>query len=128
MKGIRLLGLLTGLIPLLLGCGPSGATPATGADIRGTITNLHQADAQSREGGIVGSVLIEGVIEEDTQFDRASVTITDKTRIFEQKGEERRAVTFESLAIGQRVEARFTGPVLESYPVQVRASEIVILK
>lgn len=128
MKSIRLSVSLIGLISLLLGCGPSGATPSTGADIRGTITDILQADAQSREEGMVGSVFIEGVIEEDTQFDKASVTITDKTCIFEQKGQERLPVTFESLKIGQRVEARFTGGVLESYPVQATASEIVILK
>lgn len=128
MKSIRLLGLLMGLTSLLLGCAPSGAAPSAGADIRGTITDIYQADAQSREEGIVGSVLIEGVIEEDTEFDRASVTITDKTRIFEQKGQERLPVTFDSLKIGQRVQARFTGGVLESYPVQATASEIVILK
>jgi len=128
MKSIRLSVSLIGLISLLLGCAPSGATPSTGADIRGTITDILQADAQSREEGIIGSVLIEGVIEEDTQFDKASVTITDKTRIFEQKGQERLPMTFESLKIGQRVQARFTGGVLESYPVQATASEIVILK
>jgi len=128
MKSIRLSVSLIGLISLLLGCGPSGATPSTGADIRGTITDILQADAQSREEGIIGSVLIEGVIEEDTEFDKASVTITDKTRVLEQKGEDRLSVTFESLKIGQRVEARFTGPVMESYPVQATASEIVILK
>ena len=128
MKSIRLLGLLIGLISLLLGCGPSGIIPGAGADIRGSITDIQQADAQSREEGIIGSVLIEGVIEEDTEFDKASVTITDKTRVLEQKGEDRLSVTFESLKIGQRVEARFTGPVMESYPVQATASEIVILK
>lgn len=128
MKSIRLLGLLMGLTSLLLGCAPSGSAPVAGADIRGTITDIYQADAQSREGGIIGSLLIEGVIEEDTQYDKASVTITEKTRIFEQKGQDRLAVTFESLQIGQRVEAWFTGPVMESYPVQATASEVVILR
>jgi hypothetical protein len=128
MKSIRSVGLLIGLISLVLSCGPSGAILDTGADIRGSITNIHQADAQSRDKGIIGSLLIEGVVEEDTKFDKARVTITDKTHIFEQKGEDRRPVRFESLEIGQRVQARFTGPVMESYPVQATAIEIVILK
>jgi hypothetical protein len=128
MKSIRLVGLLIGLITLLLGCAPSEATVGTEADIRGNITTIHQAEAQRREEGVIGSVLIEGVIQEDTEFDRASVTITDKTRIFEHAGQEHRPVTFESLEIGQRVQARFTGPVMESYPVQATAIEIVILK
>jgi len=128
MKSIRLVGLLIGSISLVLGCVSSHPIDSTGADIRGDITSIHQADAENGEKGIVGSILIEGVIEEDTEFDKASVTITDKTRIFEQKGQDRRPVTFESLKMGQRVQARFTGPVMESYPVQATASEVVILK
>jgi len=127
MKSIRLAGLLIGLMTLLLGCGPFGAGGG-GVDIRGNITSIHRADTQSQEKGIMGSILIEGAIEEDTGFEKASVTITEETRIFEGEGQERRTVTFEALQVGQRVEARFTGPVMESYPVQATAREIVILK
>ena len=42
--------------------------------------------------------------------------------------QERRPATFEALQVGQKVEAWFTGPVAESYPVQAVASDIVILK
>ncbi len=135
MKSIRLawllIGLMTlliGLMTLLLGCGPFGAGESGQVDIRGNITSIHRADTQSQEKGIMGSILIEGAIEEDTQFDKASVTITEETRIFLQEGQERRPVTFEALQVGQRVEARFTGPVMESYPVQATAREIVILQ
>lgn len=127
MKSIKSALLLIGLMTLLLGCGPFGAGGG-GVDIRGNITSIHRADAQSQEEGTIGTVLIEGAIEEDTGFDKASVTITEETRIFEQEGQGRRAVTFEALQVGQRVEARFTGPVMESYPVQATAKEIVILK
>ncbi len=92
------------------------------ADIRGNITNIQQAD------GTAGSVLIEGALEDDTQYDRAVVNITDQTRILKQEGEERVPAAVEDLEVGQRVEAEFTGPVLESYPVQATASEIVILE
>ncbi len=128
MKSSRLVVLLMGLMVMLVACGPSGAGVGTQADIRGTITNINRADAQSREKGIIGSVLIEGATEEDTEFDKASVTITDKTSIFQQEEQGYVRVTFESLEIGQRVQARFTGPVMESYPVQATASEIVILR
>lgn len=128
MKGSRSVVLLLGLMVMLVACGPSGAEVGTQADIRGTITNINRADAQSGGKGIIGSVLIEGAIEEDTEFDKASVTITDKTGIFQQEGQGYSRVTFESLEIGQRVQARFTGPVMESYPVQATASEIVILR
>lgn len=128
MKSIRLAASLIGLVSLFLGCALPGATPDGDADIRGTITSIHPANTESEEKGIIGSILIEGVVEEDTEFDKASATITDETRILEQKGEDRRAVGFEALQVGQRVEARFTGPVMESYPVQATAIEVVILK
>ncbi|MBE9572285.1 MAG: DUF3221 domain-containing protein [Proteobacteria bacterium] len=128
MENIRMAGLLIGLLSVVLGCGRFHAIDCSGADIRGTITNIHRVDAQKGEKGFIGSIRIEGVREEDTKFCKASVIITDKTRIFEQKGRDRYRVTFETLKIGQKVEARFTGPVAQSYPVQANALEIVILK
>jgi len=126
---MRLVGsmLLVILLSLGLGCNSFSVTDGA-ADIRGNVVSVHQADKQSREKGIIGSLLIEGTIEKDTKFDKASVTIRDKTRIFEQKGRSRRRTTFDSLKIGQKVQARFSGPVLESYPAQATAAEIVILK
>jgi hypothetical protein len=125
---VRLVALVIGLILSVVGCGPSNATEATAADIRGTITYIQRANSQSRKKGIIGSVLIEGVMEVGTKLDKASVTVTDKTRIFEQKGHSRHLVEFEYLKIGLRVQAQFTGPVAQSYPVQAMASEIVILE
>ena len=104
------------------------STDGTGADIRGQITDIQQADASNKAQGIIGAILVEGVREQDTQFDRASITITDKTRLLEEQGQDRRPVTFESLKTQQRVQARFIGPVAETYPVRATASEIVILK
>lgn len=99
-----------------------------GADIRGTVTSIHPANPEGQASGLLGSVLIEGSVEADTQFDKAAVTITGQTRIVQQQGQDRRPASFESLAVGQRVQARFTGPAAESYPVQATAAEIVILE
>jgi beta-N-acetylhexosaminidase len=120
-----LAGLLIGLLLLTVGCAPTETTPKTSPAIRGSITNRNAAGGQ---GGLVGSVLVEGNIEGDTQFDKASIAITSETQIFEQVEQERRPATFEALQVGQKVEAWFTGPVAESYPVQAVASDIVILK
>jgi hypothetical protein len=140
MNRIRSMVLLLCLLLLLMACGMPGDTAGTdgmgaspindtvnkgidvmNAAIRGNITELQQAD------GVVNTVRIEGELEDDTQYDRAMVTITDETRIFRQEGQERVAATVTDLQ-GQRVEADFTGPVMESYPVQATASEIVILE
>jgi len=128
MKRVRIVVLVIGLLPLVLGCGRLRAIEAGGVDIRGDVTNIYWADVQRRERGILGSILVEGILEKDTKFDKASISITDKTRIFEQRGPNRRPVTFEALDIGEKVEARFMGPVLKSHPVRAKALEIVILK
>jgi len=56
------------------------------------------------------------------------VTIKDETLIFEQDGENHRQVTFEALETKQRVQVWFSGPVLESYPMQGTAQQVVIIK
>lgn len=98
-------------------------------DIRGKITHVRRAEPGGAvDDRLIGSILIEGVKEPDTKFDRASVRVTDETKIFVQRDKGRRQASFDDLRAGERVEARFTGPVMESYPVQANASEIVILK
>ena len=104
-------------------------------DVRGLVTAIQKTDAQNSGnlafGRTIGSILVEGAIEDDTTFDKARIRVTDKTRIFQQEGGERHPVTFDSLKIGKglaKVEVQFTiGPVAESYPVQAGAAEIVIL-
>lgn len=133
------------LLPLLLGCStpesaprpasPAGpeprrtATPGEPAaperiDIRGVVTSIQRAGAG---GDRIGTVLIEGIREPDTTQDKASVTVTSSTRIWRREGSGRRAATFDDIAVGSRVEARFEGPVRESYPVQATAGEVTIL-
>ncbi len=104
-------------------------------DIRGLVTAVQRTDAQNSGnlafGRTIGSILVEGAIEDDTTFDKARIRVTDKTRIFQRERGERQAVTFDSINIGKvsvKVEVQFTiGPVAESYPVQATAAEIVIL-
>jgi len=56
------------------------------------------------------------------------VKVTDKTKIEKTDGKERKEATFEDLKKGARVEATFTGPVADSYPVQATAKAILILE
>jgi hypothetical protein len=105
---------------------PVGSAAGTGAgctdpDIRGTITDIALNDNTI-------TILVEGEQTADTSFDRASVTVTEQTSIMKHISEhERHQVTIDALERGANVEACFTGPVLESYPVQATASEVVIL-
>jgi hypothetical protein len=113
------------------GCGSGGDKDGSpdqvneGADIRGYVTSISVVEGGQND--VLGSVLIEGEREEDTSFDRANVTVKEDTRVYIENGGERVEAAFSDLGVGQYVEAAFTGPVAESYPVQATASEIVVL-
>jgi apolipoprotein N-acyltransferase len=125
LKTALLIGALLAIAFLfIMGCGLSNTAYGKKADIRGNITNI----TKTTEQNIIGSILVEGNIEKDTKFDKASITITRQTRIFEYKDSKLVKAHFASLQIGQKVQALFTGQVLESYPVQVKAIEVVILE
>ena len=98
------------------------------ADMEGRVTEVRQADPQDRAKGLLGAISLEGAGQGGTQIGRASVAVTDKTRLFELEGQSRRPITFEALETEQRVQIRFLGPVAETYPVQATADEIVVLK
>ncbi len=123
---LPLAGLCATLVLSACGAGSSGATDNS-VDIRGSITKVSQADASAQAKGTLGAIMVVGAKEADTKYDRASVRITTETSIFEQQGQSRGRATFAALKVGQRVQARFTGPVAESYPFQATAGEIVIL-
>jgi len=118
MKRITLTSLLTAILLLVWGCGPANSGQA---DIRGNITTLEPLNG-SRD--IIGIILIESTINTD----KARTTITDKTRILVQEGDKQRPADFAALQVGQTVEATFTGPIAESYPVQATAGQVVILR
>jgi Protein of unknown function (DUF3221) len=105
----------------------SGTHRQDDADIRGNITNIHRAGDATGNDKLLGTIMIEGVKEANTNFDKASARVTNETRIFDRRGKERKPASFDTLKTGQKVAARFVGPVAESYPVQATASEIMIL-
>jgi hypothetical protein len=127
---MRLLKIILLLVTILIiaflfitGCSLSSI--GTKADIRGKIINI---DKNTEDRNIIGSILVEGNLERDTKYDKASVTITRQTHIFEYSNKKHIKADFESFKIGQKVQVLFTGQVLESYPVQVKAIEVVILE
>lgn len=105
---------------ITLGCSPSVSNMKE-IDIRGQITNVSGNDARK-------IILIEGQLEKDTKFDKAAVSVTDKTKIYQTDGNGTKPVGSKALTTGKKVEAIFTGPIAESYPVQVTAKEIIIQK
>lgn len=90
--------------------------------IRGVITRV------STTGEIPHAVFVEGSDETDTAYDVASVMVRDNTRIYLQQADGYRIATVSQLTTGLRVEAVFTGTILEIYPVRAAADEILILE
>lgn len=78
--------------------------------IRGLVTEKSQEDE-------IGYILVEGYIEENTEFDKASVSINKKTKIINEKSNEKLKLL--DIKVGDMVEVIITGPVREIYPVQV---------
>jgi len=124
MKKVAGLLLCAALLAAVTGCGSGGISRSP--DIRGNITSL-QASGESG-GGTTGSILVEGTLQPDTKVDRASIRITRDTLIFDDVAGRRTRTGFGALEVGETVEAIFTGPVLESYPVQATAAQVVILR
>jgi hypothetical protein len=112
---------ITGLA-LLTACGRPVPEPVR-VDVRGVITSL----ARGGRAGEAGTLRIEGGKQADTRYDKAVVTVTPATPIYQREPSGRGRVPFESLRLGDKVEVRFIGPVAGSRPVQATAGEILIL-
>lgn len=95
-------------------------------NIRGTITKIQRARTEDN-GRMIGMVMVESD-EKEANVDKANLIVTSKTHIFTMRGEKRVQATFEDLRIGSTVAARFVeGPTIMIYPLQVAASEILII-
>ena len=92
----------------------------TEADFTGFVTEIHPVG----KGDTLGQILVESQI--DKLVDKYMVTIKDETLIFKQDGEGHRKVTFEALETKQRVQIWFSGPIMESFPMQGTAGQIVV--
>jgi hypothetical protein len=136
MKPVRLLGLLAlviALAALAANCSSSNETPTSDhkplhsePDFIGDITEVHQIG----ENGVLGTALVETkVTTQDGQYaDKYMVTVTDETLILEQDGKTVDHVSFEVLEPGQQARIWFSGPVRESYPAQVDAQQIMMVR
>jgi hypothetical protein len=106
-----------------------GGLPSGSPDITGSIESI-SGDARgfADPGEVVGAILVEGTPGVASAYDRASVSINGRTRIFTRApGAEPVPADILALGIGRQVEVWFTGPVAESYPVQALADVIYVV-
>jgi beta-N-acetylhexosaminidase len=115
------LALLMCVFLLFTAAGCNKVSSKEKVDIRGEITKL-SLNGSSK----VVNILVEGKIDEDTSYDKASVYVGEKTKIYQ--ADTNKKLTISDLKEGSQVEIIFTGPVRESYPVQADAEIIRIIK
>ena len=123
MKRIRLLGLaglLTGLMALSASCASAAKPIETNADFTGFITEIQPGQGS----GTPGRISVES--HADKIVTRYTITIEDETLIFRQDGDNLRNASFAALETKQWVRIWFSGPVMESWPMQATARQIVI--
>jgi hypothetical protein len=88
--------------------------------IRGVVTDIVQG-----KDGI--TMLVEGELEQDTSFDKASVTVNMKSTVLRDNTPIAGLFAFSEIKKGDTVEVTFNGPVAESYPVQGVAAAVRIV-
>lgn len=105
------------LLVVLVSC--SGGPPS---DVPGTTGAITAVDTSQTGAEPAIVLLVEGGPQpEGAVSDRASVTVTEDTRIFSADGSD---ATVDDLVEGAAVKVWFSGPVAESYPVQGTAGDI----
>ena len=128
MVGVKLVGFMAAALSVAFTYAQTAAAVrGDDVDMRGTITRTHRAGAEGR-GRLIGTVLVERGEKAGDGVDKANLMITAETRIYVRRGGKRRRAAFADLRVGDVVEARFVdGPTVMMYPLQVGASEIVVL-
>lgn len=108
-------------LALLLAAACRGGAATGAADIAGVVTSV-----SGRTDGV--TVLVESDPSHPSIGDKASVAVTNGTRVTRRGASGEVSATFRDLVPGLRVEVWFDGPVATSYPVQGKARAVVIVR
>ena len=103
-------------------CASNSKPIETEADFIGFITEIHP----SQDKDITGQISVES--HADKIVTRYIITIKRETLIFQQDGDNIRKVAFAALETKQWVKIWFSGPVMESWPMQVTAQQVMIIE
>ncbi len=107
---------------LALACYSLKTPDNTEPDFTGFITNIESIDKKE----ITGRISVES--HADKIVDKYVITVNRDTGIFLQQGEKLNSVTFDYLEAQQWVKLWFDGPVMESFPMQATAGQIVVIE
>jgi|SRR5699024_4029465 len=96
----------------------TGCTSKDDIGIKGEVKEVFKDDYD------ITGIYVEGEVEEDTLYDKADVSFTEKTKVYKEDNK----VDFNELREGHVVEVIFNGEVAESYPVQGKAKKVKIIE
>jgi hypothetical protein len=108
------------LVLALTGCASNTEPIETESDFTGFITDVQAGQAKD----ITGRISVES--HADKIVSKYVITVNKDTAIFRQDGSNYNKAEFKELEARQWVKIWFTGPVLESWPMQATALQIVI--
>lgn len=132
MANVKVTGLIS-LIGIIIICyclfniiASENVAPENKNNMKGYIINI--SNIQQNNNNIIGSVLVDGTVNNYNQSTQVYFTITDKTEILKQQNGENHPITFDELKKGQNVEITSAKVMLMSYPAQGSADKIVVLE
>ncbi|HEX6370626.1 MAG TPA: DUF3221 domain-containing protein [Longimicrobium sp.] len=99
--------------------GLSASVPAEASSIIGDITQVERTDGRLR-------ILVEQIPTRSAGHPIAWIAVNRGTDVVQRAGGSLSRGSSAELAVGMRVQAWFTGPVAESFPVQATAGTILI--
>jgi hypothetical protein len=116
-------GIITVTLVLLLaaGCSSPDEPVTTEPDFTGFITDITTIG----NNDVVGSIAAES--HADKIVDKYVITVRDSTSLFRQDGDKYTEISFDDLEKRQTVRVWFDGPVMESFPMQATALQIVVV-
>lgn len=116
------------LFVLFLGVvyGTFTATGSDRVDMSGLIVGLCSDNSQG-DTNVIDSLLVEGYQSGASYPQNISIIINKNTTIYHRYGKNLVKASVDDLHPGQKIEIRFTGPMLQTYPPQINASDIIIL-
>ncbi|MBV9689429.1 MAG: DUF3221 domain-containing protein [Ktedonobacteraceae bacterium] len=93
------------------------------SSIKGSIVSISSVSS----GRLIGSFLLNGTKEKQAAYDQVYVHVPGSAQVYEKRQGQCQTVPFTALKQGQRVQVQSTGIVMQSYPEQIEATEILIL-
>ena len=112
--------LLSMALLMIVGCTSPSKPLTTEPDFYGFITEVRGVD----NNDVVGTIAVES--HADKIVDKYVITIKDTTSLFRQDGEDYYEISFDNLAVKQWLKIWCDGPVMESWPMQARALQVIV--